>query len=677
MMRKLRNIKTVSNEDAVDLFRQALESLYASRERAVTALHRPRPRLKRSWTRLIYSSESELIEDFMRADADGSGGIDVDELAFVLPCGMTHEDVEQVFGRYCVPEDARIAEIFHTASLREGFSIKNLDDRVATYEEALNVGQRRTSLVRQVNAPDEDAMAAATSDASDGMVVTVAGYIRLARRLEVQRMAILCVTGMVMCYYFCFMRLVDSILGIFSFTLVEGEYRMTKEMTSSAFTPGHVMMMMVAPASGFVCIVLAPLLILVVLHINRRRHSDSRLRTMFGFILDGYADRYWYWEFVVLSRKLVIATCAHVLGMNMFLQNLIESVVVVVFLVAHCVVWPYDQQILNWLDAAGMLSLFCTLQGSLVFWRYLKAEEKSETLKLSVQVSVTVLLFAINAAMVIAFLITVARYKAGDIFRKIKKRIAKKKTKKDVKKLRASLRLSILARSEQVTAGLQDLRGEMNDSVGSDDERRITTHANPLRALRAVGASHAPTASAPTAEGANESVGSDDERLITTHTNPMRAVRASRAATATAPTAEGSVAMEVSPTVALAAARDGVEPDEGEHARCESSGHSPDVQEREGAPSSSPRGLLATGARGLSSTGVAVSSAEVRPARGRARTTSPRPRSGQISPAREQLSSAATRRASRRAKRSEALFVPKRPVAVAATDLGGGDEESY
>ena len=662
MLRKLRNITRVSNEDAVDLFRQALESLYSSRERAILALHRPRPRLKRSWTRLIYSSHSELISDYIRADADGSGGIDVDELAFVLPHGMTHEDVEQVFSRYCVAEDSRVAEIFRAASGREGFSIKNLDDRVATYEEALKVGQRRKSLVPQANTTNEGETAAATCDASDGMVVTVAGYILLARRLEVQRMAILCVTGMVMCYYFCFMRLVDSILGIFSFTLVEGEYRMTKEMTSAAFTPMHVMMMMVAPVSGFVCIILAPLLILVVLHINRRRHSDTRLRTMFGFILDGYADRYWYWEFVVLSRKLVIATCAHVMGMNMFLQNLLESVVVVCYLIAHCVVWPYDQQILNWLDAAGMLALFCTLQGSLVFWRYMKAEEKNETLKTSVQVIVTVLLFAINGAMLMAFLITVGRYKASDIVNKIRKRVAKKKKKKDSKRLRAEVRSS-LARSKQLPASLQGLRAEVSDSGDSGHERHTKMHVNPahdsvpataLSSINRDGERRIKTRVNPmgakstsVAVAAFDSVSSVGERRITTHTNPMGVER----------TSSHAALRETSPRAVDSEASRGV------------------------VVTTNPLVMRLTGARGMSATVIddvlsmqsaneraaslsprtgASSSAELNPARGRASTGSPRPASNSERSARELRQAArrksaiartGTRRASRMAAR--------------------------
>ena len=91
-----------------------------------------------------------------------------------------------------------------------------------------------------------------------------------------------------MCYYFCYMKLIDAILGLFSFTSVDGTLYMTRQMTTPAFTGEHLMMMIVAPVSFLFCIVLAPLLIALILHINRRRHSDTRIRTMFGFILDGY-----------------------------------------------------------------------------------------------------------------------------------------------------------------------------------------------------------------------------------------------------------------------------------------------------------------------------------------------------------------------------------------------------
>ena len=196
VLRKIAAIEEeLTGEDAANVYRQALDSLAAHRSVVVGALNRPRVRLKRGWTRLIFSSQIELIEDFMRADEDGSGGIDVDELAQLLPHGMTHEDIATVFKKFSVVEDVRIKKLFRAKSRR--VSSANSFERESMYCAALNgfAGEEAAD----GDAEDDDAEDGDAEDGSDGggivLVVTLPQYIKLARSLEIQRMLILTVTG--------------------------------------------------------------------------------------------------------------------------------------------------------------------------------------------------------------------------------------------------------------------------------------------------------------------------------------------------------------------------------------------------------------------------------------------------------------------------------------------------
>ena len=141
----------------------------------------------------------------------------------------------------------------------------------------------------------------------------------------------------------------------------------------------------------------------------------------------------------------MVAVCAHTFGLYPFVQTALESTMLVIFFGLHCIAWPYDTSILNWLDALGLLTLIISLQCTLIFWRYQKVDEENAFVKNSVTYTAQATMYITTLGLLVAFILTVVHSKVSEILAKIKKKKAKKRAKKDRKeaRLQASGRLSL------------------------------------------------------------------------------------------------------------------------------------------------------------------------------------------------------------------------------------------
>ena len=141
----------------------------------------------------------------------------------------------------------------------------------------------------------------------------------------------------------------------------------------------------------------------------------------------------------------MVAVCAHTFGLYPFVQTALESTMLVIFFGLHCIAWPYDTSILNWLDALGLLTLIISLQCTLIFWRYQKVDEENAFVKNTVTYTAQATMYITTLGLLVAFILTVVHSKVSEILAKIKKKKAKKRAKKDRKeaRLQASGRLSL------------------------------------------------------------------------------------------------------------------------------------------------------------------------------------------------------------------------------------------
>ena len=81
--------------------------------------------------------------------------------------------------------------------------------------------------------------------------------------------------------------------------------------------------------------IVVPAICIYILYKNRRKLGSIKVRKMYGFLFNGYTKTEYYWEFVILYRKILIISC------SVFIANLasvsIQALTVMILLVISLV----------------------------------------------------------------------------------------------------------------------------------------------------------------------------------------------------------------------------------------------------------------------------------------------------------------------------------------------------
>ena len=94
-----------------------------------------------------------------------------------------------------------------------------------------------------------------------------------------------------------------------------------------------------------------------------------RIYTPSSYTYIGYSPRFWYWEGVVLLRKLAMAAMAVFMsGASAYTQGLTALLIVFVALFLHLSASPYPSSKLNNLETVGLLWYGCCFEFLLHFY---------------------------------------------------------------------------------------------------------------------------------------------------------------------------------------------------------------------------------------------------------------------------------------------------------------------
>ena len=114
------------------------------------------------------------------------------------------------------------------------------------------------------------------------------------------------------------------------------------------------------------------------------------LTAAFGFLFEGYRAKMFFWEFVVLLRKVLFLAVA-LFWADAFLQSIVALFVIIASTVLHLICWPYEQEYLNVVELLTLLSLFSLVSLSLLLW-YIHVPG-NDTYLVLYELSVTLILF--------------------------------------------------------------------------------------------------------------------------------------------------------------------------------------------------------------------------------------------------------------------------------------------
>ena len=221
-------------------------------------------------------------------------------------------------------------------------------------------------------------------------------------------------------------NLVKSIASVFSCSdVIGGERYLLADLTVVCYAGWHVFFLICAALGAAVYAIGIPVAVaaatafrspvqrneaggLACVRCARRdetEYATGRLRSRYAFLYNGYAtDRSGVvvaWEALVMLRKLAVALAGSLLR-DPYLQILVALFVLVVSFGATAYVQPYETSWLNLLDTLGLFTLIMTQILSIVYF-YTQTALYPFMDPDALEIIVTVLLFLLNAAALIAF----------------------------------------------------------------------------------------------------------------------------------------------------------------------------------------------------------------------------------------------------------------------------------
>ena len=231
--------------------------------------------------------------------------------------------------------------------------------------------------------------------------LTMADFIAIDSAVQRDMLKLSVGTAFVLCTYFVYSRVTKALLSVFSMEKVEDHFFLKRELGTPALTNEHMGMMAISALYLLIFSFGVPIIGLVCMFYMRHEHGERRFTTMAGFIMDGYrVDVAWFWEFVVLARKLIIL-CVSLFIWEPFMQSFAAVVVLVISLSIQLYVQPFELAALNLLEIASLASLLTTQLTGILMW-YKQLPGNTDGLEFY-RTGATVLLFAANGIVIAGF----------------------------------------------------------------------------------------------------------------------------------------------------------------------------------------------------------------------------------------------------------------------------------
>ena len=113
-----------------------------------------------------------------------------------------------------------------------------------------------------------------------------------------------------------------------------------------------------------------PLFGFLILYKRRTRLKDPRIKLQFGFLYDGYEEKYYYWELWVMMRKvLIIFVSVFLSEIGTATQSLGATSITFFALYVHLRAMPYEEDVLDNLEQYSLLTSLFTLYCGLFFFQ--------------------------------------------------------------------------------------------------------------------------------------------------------------------------------------------------------------------------------------------------------------------------------------------------------------------
>ena len=410
----------------------------------------------------VYSKRFERTKSNLsdlRATANAGGGtLSLEELRAILPPGLAAKDVGRLMVQFGTEietdaEEEEEEDSLPTRSPQHGqanlFDFVEADAphwrRHVEMRSGLVFYVNETTLERADELPKGGRVAKDLVDDThaSGHHIDAKGFAQLMRHLENENVVVAVLTSLVVVIYFVYFRITRSLIEVFTVTTINGKAYIAAAMENEAYTTSAHQLTMAFAALWIVLFTIgAPLVgfgLLIAQH-STGREADPRWRTAIGFLSDGYKRKFYWWEGVVLLRKLALLFVAAASANNGFLQSFLAVIILGVAIVLQFIVQPYEFALINVLDGVAMMTIYATRLGAMLYAFYDPDEVPAKracagnfdlgcrATRIALGGCVSYILIALQIGFILLFAVTLLKEKAEEILRAVRDRIAKKRT---------------------------------------------------------------------------------------------------------------------------------------------------------------------------------------------------------------------------------------------------------
>jgi len=160
-------------------------------------------------------------------------------------------------------------------------------------------------------------------------------------------------------------NLVQYFFNAFNCIDVDGEKRMLEDLEITCYTGYHIFWAcLIALPSLIVWGIGIPLFAFTLLNKEKDRLKRLEVKEKYGFLYNGYRKDFYYWEVVIMYRKIALVFIAVFVGsLGVITQALFVFMFVIFFLVVNLKKKPFSQVALNDLEtlslSTSMITIYC------------------------------------------------------------------------------------------------------------------------------------------------------------------------------------------------------------------------------------------------------------------------------------------------------------------------------
>ena len=238
-------------------------------------------------------------------------------------------------------------------------------------------------------------------------LLVIVGLVWLCIALKSRKMIYIhreCKATFVILYFLILPDLVQAFFSLLNCDEIEqGEYWLVADMDIRCWDSTHSLYSLALGIPAIVIWVFAvPLGCLMTLIRNRRQQDELWFKMRYGFLTNGYMRKRYYWEFVILYRKVLIIICSVFLSGTIAVQALTVELILFLFLLLQARVSPYTTKQLNHLELIGIIVADVTIYCGLYFLTDLSTKSSWFFFTVIVVINAVFLLYWVSALLAYA-----------------------------------------------------------------------------------------------------------------------------------------------------------------------------------------------------------------------------------------------------------------------------------